>query len=88
MVGPARHSPPAAWACGLKVEILKMKLELTTDEAHFLSQQLARRASDLERDLVRTDKHELQHALALDLARLQQIQRTIELLASGGAKYG
>jgi hypothetical protein len=71
----------------LKLALGKMKLELTPEDANFLSHQLSRRVSDLERDLVRTDKHELQHELARDVARLQHIQRTIELLATGEVTY-
>jgi hypothetical protein len=51
-----------------------MKLELSTHEAALLKTELGRRIQELDRDLVRTDKHELQHALARDIDELRSIE--------------
>lgn len=50
-----------------------MKLELSPPEAEFLAAQLRRHISEVEAELVRTDKHQLQHALATDLDTLNSI---------------
>ncbi len=57
-----------------------MQLELTSHEATLLKRQLTRHLETLERDLVRTDKYELQHALARDVESLHAIESR---LASG-----
>jgi hypothetical protein len=54
-----------------------MKLDLTTHEAALLRSELARRLIALDRDLVRTDKHDLQHALARDIEELRGIERRL-----------
>jgi hypothetical protein len=51
-----------------------MQLELSPDEAKLLKAQLTRRITDLDTDLIHTDKHQLQHALALDI----EVLRTVE----------
>ena len=55
-----------------------MKLELTTHEAALLKMELAQRLVSLDRDLVRTDKHDLQHALARDIEELRNIEKRLE----------
>jgi hypothetical protein len=55
-----------------------MKLELTTHEAALLKSELAKRLIALDRDLVRTDKHDLQHALARDIDELRGIEHRLE----------
>jgi hypothetical protein len=50
-----------------------MQLDLTKDEASFLKAQLARHLEHLEGELARTDKHELQHALARDVSAVRAI---------------
>ena len=41
-----------------------VRLELSTDELALLTQHLRRHLEDMDRELVRTDKASLQHALA------------------------
>lgn len=50
-----------------------MHLELSPDEARFLDEHLGRHRAEMERELVRTDKRELQR----DLARETELLRTI-----------
>ena len=50
-----------------------MKLELSPPEAEFLAAQLRRHVAELEAELARTDKHQLQHALACDVDALKAI---------------
>jgi hypothetical protein len=50
-----------------------MKLELSPSEAEFLQAQLQRHLEETEALLVRTEKHQLQHALALDADALRVI---------------
>ena len=50
-----------------------VNLELTVEDAKLLHEQLAYRIAELDRDLVRTDQHQLQHALAQDVKRLGAI---------------
>jgi hypothetical protein len=59
-----------------------MTLDLSYDEARLLKVQLERRIGELDGELVRTDKHELQHALALDIDKLRAVEaRLVRLLA-------
>jgi hypothetical protein len=55
-----------------------MKIDLTTHEAALLKTHLTRRLLDLDRDLVRTDKFDLQHALAREIDELRAIEHRIE----------
>ena len=57
-----------------------IRFELSIEDAKLLHQQLAYRISELDRDLVRTDQHRLQHALAEDVKRLEVIERELEAL--------
>lgn len=50
-----------------------MKLELIGEDARFLHAQLQRRLRDIEAELVHTDKHALQVALAADVRRMQRL---------------
>jgi len=50
-----------------------MKLELSPGEADVLAAQLRRHIAEVEGELVRTDKHPLQHALASDVEALKAI---------------
>jgi hypothetical protein len=54
-----------------------MKLELSEDDAQFLYEQVVRHAHEIELELARTDKRELQRALAEDLAKMQRIVGTV-----------
>lgn len=51
-----------------------MHLELSADEARLLKTHLGRRIQELDGELVRTDKHELQRALDLDIEKLHAIE--------------
>ena len=58
-------------------------LELSVEDARFLSEELQRHISTRDLELVHTDAHALQHAIAKDVARLNAIQqRLTEVLAS------
>lgn len=54
------------------------RLDLTGEEIALVRSELSRRVDDMERELVRTDKVELQHALAKDVDRLRRIVRKLE----------
>jgi hypothetical protein len=60
-----------------------MTLDLSLDEARLLRTQLQRRIAELDGELVRTDKHELQHALALDIEKLRAVAARLEKLTGG-----
>lgn len=60
-----------------------INLELSTADANILHEQLAYRITELDRDLVRTDKRQLQHALAEDVKRLGEIAQRLEALLRG-----
>ena len=63
-----------------------MNLELSSDEARLLKAQLQVRIEEMDRELVRTDKHELQVDLDRDVARLRAIdERLGRLLARSAA---
>lgn len=64
-----------------------MDLELSAEEACFLREQLARHIVNLDNELVRTDQHALQHALARDVERLRHLERRLARLceAAGAA---
>ena len=47
-----------------------VRLDLSVEDARLLHEQLAYRIAELDRDLVRTDQHRLQHALADEVRRL------------------
>ncbi len=57
-----------------------IRLELSVEEAKVLREQLAHRITQLDRDLVRTDQHRLQHALAKDVAHLGDIEQRLAVL--------
>ncbi len=61
-----------------------MQLEISLEEARFLKQQLRRHLSEMENELVHTDKHELQHALAQDLERMRKLELRLEVLIAQG----
>lgn len=62
-----------------------MRLELSAEEGQLLSEQLAFRLVQLDRELVGTDQRRLQHALADDVRRLDAVaQRLQTLLAQTG----
>ena len=54
-----------------------MKLELSQDEARFLSKHLARHIAEVESELVHTDSRALQRELARDLEHLRAIDRQL-----------
>lgn len=57
-----------------------MQLDLTGEQAVALSKALDTYAAELDRVLVRTDKHELQHALRLESERLAEVRRLLATL--------
>jgi hypothetical protein len=50
-----------------------MHLTFTRDEGRLLLRHLATHIEHLDAELVRTDKHELQHALALEIDQLRSL---------------
>jgi hypothetical protein len=54
-----------------------MQLTLTTEETRLLLDQLAKRIEHMDAELVHTDKHELQHALATELKQLRALAERI-----------
>jgi hypothetical protein len=55
-----------------------MEIDLSPAEAAFLVANLRRHAQNVENELARTSKHELQHALARDLELLQKLVQRFE----------
>ena len=57
-------------------------LELSAEDARLLHEQLAYRIAELDRDLVRTDQHQLQHALAGEVNRLGVVLQRLGALVA------
>lgn len=55
-----------------------MNVELSESQARFLEMHLERRIDELEKEAARTDRHDLQHALAIDVERLKEILGRVE----------
>jgi hypothetical protein len=55
-----------------------MNLEISAQEAQLLRTHLARHLQDVEHELVRTDKAELQHAIARELENLRAVLRRLD----------
>lgn len=56
-----------------------MNVELSESQARFLEKHLERRIDELEKEAARTDVHDLQHALAMDVERLKEILGRVEV---------
>ena len=65
-----------------------MNVELSESQARLLKKQLEVRVDELEKEAARTDRHDLQHALALDIDRLKEILARVEsgLRQAAGAR--
>jgi hypothetical protein len=63
-----------------------MKLELTKEEASFLTAQLSRHLEHVQGELAHTEKRELQHELAQDLSKLQALVERLKRGADGEAR--
>jgi hypothetical protein len=50
-----------------------MNLELSERQARLLRTQLERHIDELEKEAARTDRHDLQHALANDVDALKEV---------------
>lgn len=57
-----------------------MNLELSESQARFLKNHLELRIDALEKEAARTDRHDLQHALATDVDRLKEILGRIDAI--------
>jgi hypothetical protein len=55
-----------------------MNLEISPQEAQLLRTHLARHLEDVERELVRTDKAELQHSIARELEKLRVLLQRLD----------
>ncbi|HEY1958214.1 MAG TPA: hypothetical protein VGH28_21505 [Polyangiaceae bacterium] len=62
-----------------------MTLNLSTQDLSLLKKHLGRELAHVEQELVHTDKFELQHELAAELAKLRAIFEKIDV-ASGDAQ--
>jgi len=63
---------------------MAFQLELSPHEARLLTLHLEHHLRRLDADLVRTDKHDLQHSLARDIAALQGVEDRLRSLALFG----
>jgi hypothetical protein len=61
-------------------------LTLTPEEARLLLRHLTQRLEHLDAELVRTDKRELQHALALEIDALRTLTERIRAAAAGSGE--
>ena len=59
-----------------------MNLEISEQEAQLLRTHLAHHLDSVERDLVRTDKAELQHSLARELEKLRLVLKRLDAQTS------
>lgn len=55
-----------------------MNVELSEGQARFLKKHLELRIDELEKEAARTDRHDLQHALAADVDRLKEILARVD----------
>jgi len=55
-----------------------MNLEMSPQEAQLLRTHMARHLENMEHELVRTDKAELQHALARELENLRALLQRLD----------
>jgi hypothetical protein len=53
-------------------------LDLTTDDAALLREQLQARARQVELELAHTDRRQLQREIALDLERIERLRDRVE----------
>jgi hypothetical protein len=66
-----------------------ISLELTEEDGNFLLEQLAIHRARVENELVHTDRHNLQHALQLDLNRLDNMRDVIaQKVIAASRPYG
>lgn len=61
---------------------MAIHLELTDAEARLLIMHLVRYLEHLDQELVRTDKHDLQHRLALEIEELQGVASRLRTVSS------
>ncbi|MFN8544236.1 MAG: hypothetical protein U0807_08515 [Candidatus Binatia bacterium] len=57
-------------------------LELSVEEARFLRGHLTRHIQQVDAELVRTEKRDLQHALAQDAEHLRNIEQRLAALVA------
>jgi hypothetical protein len=55
-----------------------MNLELSESQTRLLRKQLAVRIDELEKEAARTDRHDLQHAAALEIDKLKEVLARID----------
>jgi len=55
-----------------------MNVELSESQARLLKKQLEVRIDELEKEAARTDRHDMQHALAVDVDRLKEILARVD----------
>ncbi|HVJ20813.1 MAG TPA: hypothetical protein VM686_35630 [Polyangiaceae bacterium] len=52
---------------------MNVNMEIDTEDARFLYDQLVRHAEAMQIELAHTEQHDLQHALVRDLERMRRI---------------
>lgn len=57
-----------------------MQLDLSREEAVFLSRHLNRHIEAVDAELIHTDKRQLQRELAVDVAKLKELQERLKEL--------
>lgn len=57
---------------------------LSDDDAQFLRDQLARHSKTIENELVHTEKREMQHDLATELTRMNDIRARLDTALTRG----
>lgn len=55
-----------------------VQLELSGDELSLLELQLRRRLDDMDRELIRTEKRVLQHAIAKEVQQLEALLKRLQ----------
>ena len=62
---------------------MTLTFDLSPEEQQLLATHLARYIGHLDAELVRTEKHDLQHALAREIEQLRTILRRLEATHRG-----
>ncbi len=61
-------------------ERTNVQLELSRDEVELLTAHLHRHLDQVDKELIRTEKHQLQHAIALESRALEAVLTRLERL--------
>lgn len=61
-------------------EPVNRQLALSADEVELLAAHLRRHLDQVDKELIRTERHQLQHAIALELKALEAVLSRLEAL--------